>query len=346
MRLAIFILLLVTSISKVGYADLPYKPLKFELLAAKHEYTEGDILKFTLRITNTDKEKTYPVMVPGSYNSGKKLIHLAAYTIDSNNHYTEVAKEYVADVPGPSGATSGNAIVKQLAPGKHIDIDIRFHPKLNYATDPKDRHWFSEPLPPGTYQFLAWYDPYGIVTFDLYEYADQYKDLPSTDKLVINKGGESSSYCEVVIKKDLNVKTGMTKCIPNCKFCDHIKKGRWNSVRNDIEQTTRLVKEQQIRSQHIGDEINWLTNHKYVVYLSDPPEAILSSLPSYWSQAVGFRSGADTVYYDMTFQIGKVYSKRARLQTITYWLFPRWQLFNTSTIDYVGLVRFKEREQK
>lgn len=341
LRYLFTVLLIVIQFS--AFADMPYKPLKFELLSSKTEYKLGEILSFTLRITNTDKEHSYPVMIPGKTNSGKKLIYFTAYTIDSTGHATEVACEYMADIPALSGATSGDVEVKQLEPGKYIELKLHFHPSPNYAISPNERHWFDKPLSTGQYHFLAWYQPYGIVPFDLYVYTDVVKHLPQTDKLVINKVGEQSNYCRVIIAHKGDPKISMLKCDIDCKFCKHIKNEQWGKVQQDIEETTQKIKKAQSSSLGVGAECSWLQKHRRVIYLSDPPEAILSSLPSYWGQTIGFNTRKGSVYYNMTFQIGKVYTTRSKLQSLSYLVFPNTQLFKTSTIDYVGLVRFEQK---
>lgn len=325
-----------------AHADLPYMPLQFELIGDKTIYTEGDILKFTLRITNRDKERSYPVMIPGQTNSGKKLIYFTAYTIDSTGNATEVAREYMADVPGAAGESSGNVLVQQLEPGKHIDIKLRFHPRANYAINPNERHWFDKLLSAGQYHFLAWYQPYGIVPFDLYEYTDGFKSLSQTDKLVMNKTGQQSNYCKVIINPKPVKKIGMLQCGVDCNLCKHIKYAQWTKVRQDIEETTQKIKNIQ-SSLSVAVGCSWLKKHRRVIYLSDPPDAILSSLPSYWGQTIGFNTLNGSVYYNMTFQIGKVYALRSRLQSLSYLIFPQTQLFKTSTIDYVGLIRFERQ---
>ena len=67
---------LFCSIFSMVKADLPYMPLKFELRSVKKNYVEGNALHFILTITNTDKEKTYPLLTPGKEASPLKVFIL------------------------------------------------------------------------------------------------------------------------------------------------------------------------------------------------------------------------------------------------------------------------------
>ena len=342
---------LCLSAGNMAFANLPYQPLQFELTTSTPVIEEDGTIHFRLRITNADKDSTYPVMIPGPTNSGRKLLYMTAYTVNDKNFYTEVAREWPDDQPASSGYSSGDVRVVQLKPGAHIDIPFRFYSWPHDKKNPAERHWFSKPLKAGAYQFLVWYHPYGNVPFDLYHYTDGFHDDYPGTKLSFDKHRNPSGYCKITIQKRDSSKIiyGVAEhCKTNCGFCEHIKKRDWERVRDEIDATVKTINRR--RPGPIGGittDVAWLRKHKNVAYLSAPPEAILSSLPTYWSQKVGFKSGDTIMYFGMTFQIGKVYPGRSRIQTLMYSLFSIDRpAIKTSDENYVGLKYFTPASKK
>ena len=68
--LSVFLIL----ISKVCFADIPYMPIHFTMKTDKQEYYEGETIKFTITLVNSDKQNTYPVLISANQNEGKKLV--------------------------------------------------------------------------------------------------------------------------------------------------------------------------------------------------------------------------------------------------------------------------------
>lgn len=338
-------------VSNILRADLAYMPLHFELTSASPEYEEGDIMTFVLRITNTDKDSSYPVMMPNATNHGRKLLYMTAYTVDNKGFYTEVARENNSDPnsPSPSGSSSGNVYVVQLKPGAHVDLLIKMHPWYHYEHNSVDRHWFPKPLVAGEYQLLVWYQPYGIAPFDLYNYPEMMNGENSNTKLNIDKRGIQSNYCKVTITPldTTKLKYGVAEtCTANCKFCQHIADGNWNRVRKDIDATLKAIyaRPRPIDTTATKD-ISWLHQHKNIIHLSNPPEVMILPFPSYWTQTIGFRhdrSLGGVKYFKMTFQMGKIYKSRSRIQSMVYWLGSNKQLLTTTDEDYIGISAFTE----
>jgi|GEM_PF-6182853 len=328
-------------------ADLVYMPLRFELTTTTPVVYEWQPIEFRLRITNMDKDSTYPVMVPGPTNHGRKLLYMTAYTVDGNNHYTEVAREDMSDMasPGPSGGSSGNVGVRQLKPGAHIDIKFRLHSRPHYEQESAERHWFPKPLLNGEYQFLVWYQPYGNSPFDLYHYMDHTNDDASQTKLNFYRDGEQSSYCKVTIieRNPADIKQGVAEhCGKDCRFCNHIKAAKWDRVRHDIDQTLKTIVQRPGHVDKTIEDVSWLKEHKEVAYLAPPPEMIILPFPAHWSQKIGFKSGSSVRYFDMTFQAGKIYHGRSRLQSLIFALFRGHKpVLKTTDEDYVGVSYFE-----
>lgn len=86
----LILLIWVNNNNAFGY--LKYHPISFTLSADKESYFEGEKITFNITITNTDKENTYPVLLPHTQNVGQKLFYLNAYDKANNTmlmRYTE-----------------------------------------------------------------------------------------------------------------------------------------------------------------------------------------------------------------------------------------------------------------
>ena len=64
-----------------AFADSKYHPILFQLTTDKANYFEGEKITFLITITNTDKEKSYPVLLPHTQNVGQKLFYFNAYVL-------------------------------------------------------------------------------------------------------------------------------------------------------------------------------------------------------------------------------------------------------------------------
>ena len=60
-------------------AYLVHHPVSFTLSTDKESYYEGEKITIFITITNTDKERTLPVLLPHTQNTGQKLFYLTAY---------------------------------------------------------------------------------------------------------------------------------------------------------------------------------------------------------------------------------------------------------------------------
>ena len=88
-----FVLLVVfISAHKSLFADLHYYPYRLELSSPKITFGLNEPMEFMLHITNLSTEdQTF--LVPGSQNKGLKMIYFSFFTVDENNHYTEMMRE-------------------------------------------------------------------------------------------------------------------------------------------------------------------------------------------------------------------------------------------------------------
>ena len=177
-------------------ADLPYMPLRFTLSTRQASYEEGDRIDFVLTITNTDPQRSYPVLTPGDANSGKKLVYLRVFD-PAQNLYVERAMESrditmdIKDLGIPEKI--------RLAPGAELTIPFYWNDMNQALHKTEGHHSFGKPLFAGRYFFQAFYDPSGTGVGDsLYHFINSTEEEQSADKLNF-MGPAMSQPCLVTI---------------------------------------------------------------------------------------------------------------------------------------------------
>lgn len=180
-------------------ADMPYMPLSFHLKTGKEIYDEGEMIEFILTITNTDKNKTYPVITPGSQNSGLKLIHLDIYDRAKNVFIKRAFENREMNMFIKSIGING---IVYLKPGEKITIPFYWNdqsqPNASY-TKPASHHIFNVPLFVGEYLVIANYSPKGVAD-SLYHFLQNTDEEQMTDKINFIGIGEAAK-CILKIKK-------------------------------------------------------------------------------------------------------------------------------------------------
>lgn len=189
--------------AKLACADLPYIPIRFELRTDKASYYEGEKITFLLTVRNIDKEKAYPVLLPHTQNTGKKLLCLQAFDKAQNT----LIKRYEEDPEMHMMVhDTGSVQIKYLKPLEQITISLYlndFENYYNYHTQTASHHSFGVPLFAGVYQVNVAYNPMGHKQSDsLYNYINHYEgELPDNGKLAMPTEGMQSSKCWVKIKR-------------------------------------------------------------------------------------------------------------------------------------------------
>ena len=206
-RTNIFILMfLALLVNKIVFADSRYSPIRFELHTDKESYYEGEKITFNITIINTDKEKSYPVLLPHTQNIGQKLFYLCAYDKANNTYlprYTEdpMLKMMVHD--------TGTVQIKYLKPLEQISVPIYlndFENYFNYHTQNASHHSFGVPLFAGIYKIRLNYNPNGIALGDsIYNYYnDTDTELPNNGKQAMSGNGDMSNFCTLKIKRSVD----------------------------------------------------------------------------------------------------------------------------------------------
>ncbi|MBL7901926.1 MAG: hypothetical protein JNK73_08025 [Bacteroidia bacterium] len=320
-------------------ADLPYMPVTFKLQTGKTHYQVGERIDFRLKVYNSDKNRSYPIVLPGTQNKGQKLIQLRFYSVnEKTNFYTCAGKE------NPEIRMScekpGNATVRQLAPGDSLDIVFFLNDRKNYLHQTASHHELDQPLVPGNYQVHIFYDPSVTEFKDLYHYIWSTNDSTSSEKLNFWTGGNVCQYIPLTISKSTaNQKPeALTPtCAKNCTFCKAIDEGNWSAVKKTMEKHIQKSADFTLALA----QTHWMKTHRNVVWVSPPPQEVQSSLPSYFSYEIVFLSHGEVFYYTAGYQWGIVYQSRSRFNQVFRSSRPN-PLFPGEDLSYIGLVYFTE----
>jgi len=202
MRLVILILLLIVQ-SSDAYCYLIYQFLKLEVALDKASYFEGEKITFLITLTNTDNERSHPVLIPHTQNTGQKLFYLNAYDKANNTMLLRYSEERILKMMVHD---TGSVIIKILKPLEQITIPIYlndFENYFNYHTQNASHHSFGVPLFAGIYKINITYNPRGTLLGDsIYSYYSDFDRNPSFNgKLLMHENGVTSHMLELKIKR-------------------------------------------------------------------------------------------------------------------------------------------------
>lgn len=232
-------------------ADLKYNPFRFELSTDKESYYEGEKVTFNITITNIDKEKSHPVLLPHTQNTGPKLFCLSAYDKATNTtllRYTEnpMLNMMVHD--------TGTVQIRFLEPLEQITIPVYlndFENYYSYHTQNASHHSFGVPLFAGIYKVRINYKPQGIALGDsIYNYYnDTESELPDNGKLAVPGNGLFSNFCTLKIKRSADTLV-------------------------NIERKTYYIKTDGYRYFYLSKNLNAITTDTHCHHITDlPPDS-------------------------------------------------------------------------
>lgn len=321
------------------HADLPYTPVTFKLFSNKPVYQVGERMVFRLKIYNNDKTRSYPIVLPGTQNKGHKLIQLRFYSVnEKTTYYTCVAKE--DPEIKMTCASPGNLYLRQLAPGDSTEVVFFLNDHKNFLTQNASHHKLDQSLVPGKYQVHIYYDPSKTEFKDLYHYIASTHDSTSMDKLNFWEGGNVCQYIPIIIsagKTDENKENLKSTCQKDCSFCKHLDEGNWTAVKKTLEKNIQKSEDFDLAMA----QTDWMKTHRNVVWVSPPPQEVLSSLPTFFGYELVFLSRGELNYYTAGYQWGIVYQSRSRFNQIFRSSRPN-PILPGEDLSYVGLVYFAE----
>lgn len=321
-----FALLVSILLSGFSYADLRMPELAMELILKKSLHQNRDIMQFEVKFTNqTDRDLS--MIIPGSQNKGKRILQLQVFSVNNaTNFYTKVFENPLELEMDTS--IIGSVYFKRLRARESVSIPLFVNDSSNARKYIYSNYTFSD-FPDGKYEVIAYYNPFGesLAPYVFQAYDDHGRtigDSLNPEKMQIDAYGIYSNYVQMTI--DSKVKTTSDEgedviCSVSCHFCRHIDKEQWHRVKKDII--------------HRVDDI---VKHGNVLFLFEGPDAVLSSLPSYYSRQIVLETKNGVVYKELTWQIGRIFSLRSTIHTWCYWIF-RWNApMRTSSSKYFHLI--------
>jgi hypothetical protein len=202
MRLYLLAIALIV-LHNPAWADLKYHPVSFVLSTDKEIYYEGEKITFNITITNTDKENSYPVLLPHTQNVGQKLFYLNAYDKANNTLLLRYTEDKMLNMMVHD---TGTVKIRYLKPLEQIVVPIYlndFENYYNYHTQNASHHSFGVPLFAGTYKVNVTYNPNGIVLGDsIYTYYNDFdKNIPDNGKQFMPEQGQITQMMDLKIKR-------------------------------------------------------------------------------------------------------------------------------------------------
>jgi len=319
-----FLALLVSILlSEMSYADLRMPELAMELILKKSISKNREIIQFEVKFTN-QTDRSLSILVPGTQNKGKRILQLQVFSVNNaSNFYTKVFENPLELEMDTSFI--GSVYFKRLEARESVSIPLFVNDTANARKNILSNYSFPD-LANGSYQVIAHYNPFGEplapYAFQAYDdHARTIEDSLNPERLQMDAWGVYSNYVQLNIDSQATMEIEVPICSNHCRFCRHIEKEQWNRVRKDII--------------HRVDNI---AEHQHVRFLFHGPDAVLSSLPAYYSRQIVFDTENGLEYKCLTWQIGKIHRFRSFIHKCCYWMF-RWNApMRTSSTKYFHLI--------
>jgi hypothetical protein len=196
MKTVIFIFSILF-LTEMAFADLKYHPIRFAITTDKESYYEGEKITLNITITNSDKENSYPVLLPHTQNVGQKLFYLNVYDKANNTWLLRYTEDRMLNMMVHD---TGTVHIRYLKPLEQIVVPIYlndFENYYSYPTQNASHHSFGVPLFAGIYKVRIAYNPNGIALGDsIYNYYyDTDTELPNNGKQALPGNGDLSNFC-------------------------------------------------------------------------------------------------------------------------------------------------------
>jgi hypothetical protein len=200
---SILLTFLILVINKNAFGNLKYHPISFILSTDKESYYEGEKITFFITITNNDKERTLPVLLPHTQNVGQKLFYLNAYDKANNTLLLRYTEDRMLNMMVHD---TGNVQIRYLKPLEQLVVPIYlndFENYYNYNTQNASHHSFGVPLFAGIYKVNVTYNPNGIALGDsIYSYYNDFdKNIPINGKELMPEQGQITQMIDLKIKR-------------------------------------------------------------------------------------------------------------------------------------------------
>lgn len=282
---------------------------------------KGKIAQLTVTFTNVDYSQR-SVLLPGFQNHGQRVIWFSVFSEQENYYRNVFTEERVLSMD--TAVYKGYVTLKNLEPGESVSIPIFFNDSLNQPKH-NEAHSLGN-LPPGNYRLLAWYDPWKE---QLSEYIyNRTNDLegnqPTTDstKMDLFYTGINSDYMSLTIRDtDVGIQSAKPECSAHCAICSAIDRGNWNALKRAVRRKG-----------------GYESPHRNIAWVYFGPDAIQSSLPTYYSRALIVNEKGAYHHISLSWQLGKIFRVRSRMCSILHWVFHiRRCPFRSSEVNWSKL---------
>lgn len=285
-------------ISGMSYADLRMSELAMELILKKSTHQNREIIQFEVKFTNqTDRDLS--ILLPGSQNKGQRILQLQVFSVNSvTNFYTKVFESPLAlDM---DTTVIGSVYFKRLKAHESVSIPLFVNDSSNARKYIYSNDAFPD-FPDGNYEVIAHYNPLGesLASYVFQAYDDHGRNMEdslNSEKMQVDASGIYSNYIQLTI--DAQSKTNSKAevqgiCSKSCRFCRHIEEEQWNRVKRDIKHRVQDI-----------------AVHQNVRFLFHGPDAVILTLPAFYSRQIVFETKHGIAYKELTWQIGQIYPFR------------------------------------
>lgn len=313
MKYFYFFLLNILTINALG--DLRVPDLSIKLGSERNTYSRTEVIQLNVTFTNLT-EHTSSITLPGTKNAGKRMLYLTYYVADSNDFYTNIHTE--SREMNMDTSILGQVYWKNLDAHKSVSIPLFLNDTNNFRTKNAAHHALPN-LPNGTYKVVVWYAPFDEPYVDyIFGKINPFRDSDddfSTHKIYLEEQ-TASYYLELILTDNPKIPKWISTshCPKNCKLCKASDNSHWSKVKKIIsKQTDHTSKYKKEKT-----DTSWCQPHRNIVWISPPPDAILSSLPAYTQNSIIFRNQKGYHYFFITWQLGRIYRFRTIAVKILY----------------------------
>ncbi len=286
----------------------------------------GKIAQLTVTFTNEDYSQR-SILLPGFQNHGQRVIWFSVFSEQENYYRNVFTEDRILSMD--TILYRGYVTMKNLEPGESVSIPIFFNDSVNQRKH-NEAHALGN-LPPGNYRVSASYDPWKESLSEyIYNRTDDFdlnRTTADSTKMDLSYAGINSNYMSLTMSDtDVEIQTAKPTCSGHCAICSTIDRGNWNALKRAVRRKGAYE-----------------SPHRNIAWVYYGPDAILSSLPTYYSRELIVNEKGSYHYLSLSWQLGKIFRVRSRVCSILHWVFSiRRCPFRSSEVDWSKLRWAKE----
>ena len=282
---------------------------------------KGKIAQLTVTFTNADYSQR-SILLPGFQNHGQRVIWFTVFSEQENYYRNVFAEDRILSMD--TILYKGYVTMKNLELGESVSIPIFFNDSVNQRKH-NETHALGN-LPPGNYKLLASYDPWkeplSEYIYNRTDDSDRKQTTVDSTKMDLAYAGINSNYMSLTITEtDVEIQSTKPICSGHCAICSSIDRGNWNALKRAVRRKG-----------------TYESPHRNIAWVYYGPDAILSSLPTYYSRELIVYEKGSYHYLSLSWQLGKIFKVRSRVCSILHWVFSiRRCPFRSSEVDWCRL---------